>query len=113
VPEAVLGHASAAVDSDHADSLPLPRDPASARSLQIFMFGGLSGRVTGAMVRIDLPSDLCSLWNESPHFCRITPGCGYCKVYDEPDDVSSKVGAFDSERGKTYCVSNSSPSPNV
>lgn len=128
VPEAVVTHASVAADyqiplgrslnnaspqSSSATNSASTDDGEWPANNRIYTFGGLSGRVRGDVIRIDLPSDLCSLWNDSPHFCRITPGCGYCKVYDDEPEKGSGGGTYDPDRGKTYCVSNSAPSPNV
>lgn len=46
----------------------------------VYVIGGWDGNAHSRVIRLDLPSDLCSLWSIGKNYCRHYMGCSYCAI---------------------------------
>ena len=66
----------------------------------IFLLGGFeSSTIQGSLRKLELPTDICHLFQNDPHQCKTTLGCAFCSHFDglKPN--------------KTYCYSNTRTKP--
>ena len=66
----------------------------------IFLLGGFeSSTIQGSLRKLELPTDICHLFQNDPHQCKTTLGCAFCSHFDglKPN--------------KTYCYSNTRSKP--
>uniref|UniRef100_A0A0K2SV94 Multiple epidermal growth factor-like domains protein 8 n=1 Tax=Lepeophtheirus salmonis TaxID=72036 RepID=A0A0K2SV94_LEPSM len=64
----------------------------------VYLMGGFShGKVLGDVKRLDIPQDLCRVYDKKSDLCKVTHGCSYCSVYEIVSGTNS-----------SYCYSISS-----
>ena len=65
----------------------------------IFLLGGFQGTIEGSVRKLELPTDVCRLFQNNPHQCKTTLGCAFCSIFDG------------SKSNMTFCYSNDRAKP--